>query len=1037
MSDFLLVKHREAKDNFAEDFSAALNGDTLATVYVTIRSPSGVDVTDAMVVSQSIASGTFTYLLGDAQANTDQVPGRYAVFLQGVTNTGRKLVREGVLTVTGGPTLHNGAVDHVTVTPGSVSVPVGSAPQQLTATAYNAAGVALAGRNQVWSSSDTTVAVVDRTGTVALLAVGTATLTVVIGGVSQTVPVTVTTATTQLAAQETVVALVVGHARNGAYTPEDANGTATTDPVTYTSSDTTVATVAADGTITPVAPGSVTITATCGTLTHARTFTCYADLVPTLAWEPLKGQTYPRVFTPAGTDGYVHSEPTYAGSGNWPNNVRRSFLRAPGSWGVMGPAGAGPSNPNGAMFAWGTTVTDIAEAMPFDGGAGTHPIQLTFSQGQAMIQWGMSEVDHVSSADPLEPGFRQGQVYWVRAHSAADVGKTMTFGWATANGGPPPIWDGATKVTLSLAWQRVEISARSAASLTPAYAYAVTVSPNNDANGALTCDLWWTGCGTGTAHDMDRPFGGFPCTRWGLPLEQVYANAWGPDSDHPTVYGGTDLGDSDRLTPDSDSWIGGHRFRDYQLNDGGGLTTAAPCDISQALDAANQPGTEVWAHVYLAPGPVDQAMPADGDLQFYLDIPSGPTYGPFDLTRDPVQLREADGACFYRAKLTGLNASSEGYLRGTPRIQNTTGRTLWLRVTRCACITTNYRSLGWHQTLVPRRNLRVMAPASAPTLVAATTGGTLATGTYYYKVTALDSAGESIASAEASVAVTGPTGKVTVSWPAVSGATGYRIYRGTAAGAENVYYAPSGTATSYVDTNGASTAGTPNATMPRQVAELCWMVVNDVTTILGVDEGFVVYRGVLPWALGDGYTMGMPTGPGFWQTGPYGSADYNFDMSLDTSGSTSLYPKLSITMNRDAAVAPGYDSWGVTVPLPNDGTKGPAFQAFDVIVAWKGRQPVAFGLGLGAGSDITWYQDGDPSPFGNGAIAIAAAAGTTWEWTAGGSMVMGFADRDRTRTHGGWLQGYACGKTVPATVAEAQAVLAEHVRYHLGDRPSY
>jgi hypothetical protein len=94
---------------------------------------------------------------------------------------------------------------------------------------------------------------------------------------------------------------------------------------------------------------------------------------------------------------------------------------------------------------------------------------------------------------------------------------------------------------------------------------------------------------------------------------------------------------------------------------------------------------------------------------------------------------------------------------------------------------------------------------NAPTT--STTGGTLAAGTYYYKVTALGAVGETIGSSEVSVVTTGTTSSNTLTWAAISGATGYRVYRGTAAGAESVYLA-AGNATTFTDTGAAGTAGT-------------------------------------------------------------------------------------------------------------------------------------------------------------------------------------------------------------------------------------
>lgn len=98
-----------------------------------------------------------------------------------------------------------------------------------------------------------------------------------------------------------------------------------------------------------------------------------------------------------------------------------------------------------------------------------------------------------------------------------------------------------------------------------------------------------------------------------------------------------------------------------------------------------------------------------------------------------------------------------------------------------------------------------------PTGLAATpsgTGGALAGGTYYYKVTALNASGETIGSAEVSAVVpAGTTGSVALTWTAAAGATGYRVYRGTATGTQDVYYAL-GNVTAFTDTGAAGTAGT-------------------------------------------------------------------------------------------------------------------------------------------------------------------------------------------------------------------------------------
>lgn len=83
--------------------------------------------------------------------------------------------------------------------------------------------------------------------------------------------------------------------------------------------------------------------------------------------------------------------------------------------------------------------------------------------------------------------------------------------------------------------------------------------------------------------------------------------------------------------------------------------------------------------------------------------------------------------------------------------------------------------------------LTITDSLNAPTGLTATpstTGGTIATSTAYFKVTALNASGESAGSSEVSASVTGPTGSVALSWTAVAGATKYNVYAANASGAE-------------------------------------------------------------------------------------------------------------------------------------------------------------------------------------------------------------------------------------------------------------
>lgn len=114
-----------------------------------------------------------------------------------------------------------------------------------------------------------------------------------------------------------------------------------------------------------------------------------------------------------------------------------------------------------------------------------------------------------------------------------------------------------------------------------------------------------------------------------------------------------------------------------------------------------------------------------------------------------------------------------------------------------------------------------------PVLTGSTTGGTLAAASYFYKVTAINVFGETIASAEATVTTTGTTSSVGITWPASTGATSYRIYRGTATGAENVYY--TSTTNAFTDTGAVNTAATPPASATYTVTMGTGIVVTAAT----------------------------------------------------------------------------------------------------------------------------------------------------------------------------------------------------------------
>lgn len=100
-------------------------------------------------------------------------------------------------------------------------------------------------------------------------------------------------------------------------------------------------------------------------------------------------------------------------------------------------------------------------------------------------------------------------------------------------------------------------------------------------------------------------------------------------------------------------------------------------------------------------------------------------------------------------------------------------------------------------TLGSGSNFAVEMETPSNVAASVSASGTL-DGTYYYKVSASDGVGWTTLSAEVSETVDGGTtnGTIEVSWDAVTGATKYRVWRGTAADSENEYYETTSTSLS-------------------------------------------------------------------------------------------------------------------------------------------------------------------------------------------------------------------------------------------------
>src|SRR6185295_15368506 len=112
----------------------------------------------------------------------------------------------------------------------------------------------------------------------------------------------------------------------------------------------------------------------------------------------------------------------------------------------------------------------------------------------------------------------------------------------------------------------------------------------------------------------------------------------------------------------------------------------------------------------------------------------------------------------------------------------------------------------------------IVATPAAVSATAVPGGGSLAAGTYSYKVAARAVSGQLInavskPAAEVSATIAaGTTGGVSITWTPVAGAAEYLVY-GRAAGAENVYWIT--TSPNFTDSGAAGTSGTPNSNGTR------------------------------------------------------------------------------------------------------------------------------------------------------------------------------------------------------------------------------
>jgi uncharacterized protein YjdB len=174
------------------------------------------------------------------------------------------------------------AVSAISVTPTSIAGTPGQS-DALSATVLNQNGQAVDSASITWGSSDTAIATVSSSGTVTLVAAGTANITATVGHLQARVPTTVSRKAirvTSISVSPSTISLYPGSTSPlSAIAKDSVNDAVTGQTITWSSSNTKVATVSTSGIVTAIAIGSAVISAQVGTSAGTVTGTASVSVV--------------------------------------------------------------------------------------------------------------------------------------------------------------------------------------------------------------------------------------------------------------------------------------------------------------------------------------------------------------------------------------------------------------------------------------------------------------------------------------------------------------------------------------------------------------------------------------------------------------------------------------------------------------------------------------------------------------------------------------------------------------------------------------
>lgn len=537
-------------------------------------------------------------------------------------------------------------VDHVTLTPSPVRLDLAQT-QQMTATPFDINGTALVGRTITYQSSNAAVATVSPTGLVTGVAVGSAIITATAEGKSATATISVPAVDHIVLDPVGPISLDFPATQQMTATLYDVDGNVLSNrTIVWTSTDQNIVEVDSTGFVSAGDTGTASVTATVEGKSASAVVnaTVPAPLTLTLDFNPLVRRTDLAVpLTLASNTGQTGSQdgiPQHLGAGQLNlggGEARVEYPKSADEWGFVAPVDAAMASDVPPNVFHATSNVLIDGPYPNTAARSILPSEPTGHYATHDLRWhGLSSADNQDVSS-----FKRSCACAIIARTAGDVGKTVRINLIDqANDPGGSGWSGSVPVIKfvdvvlhhSLAeidhtaatahlWEHVALTfdnyAQIAALVGPP-TLAITMPPGASqvvgyATAPYTHHAWQAEESDPSNWWRNLPFH----EQLGVQSTDVAANCWVGDSDDPVLLGGAAKVGTAVAAPDSNRFYGAPTLKQFTLDVGDGITTAAPIRIEDAGDSmptqSNIPVQSAWAHWYIEPAP-GHTLPLDTDV---------------------------------------------------------------------------------------------------------------------------------------------------------------------------------------------------------------------------------------------------------------------------------------------------------------------------------------------------------------------------------------------------------------------------------------